>query len=237
MTVPYLFGEYHSHCHKFNTFANLKICFGNSFFIPEISVFDFGEGIDAKENRVINTSDNALMQQVRNGDHQAFAILVARHLNALHGFAQRMLGNSTEADDIVQETFLRVWHKASQWQPQAKVSTWLHSITHNLCIDAHRRNKGEMVDITEVELIDPQQPAHRQQQQDVTLQVQLAMQQLPESQRSAIILCYYQEMSNREAAEVLGITVSALESLMARGRRKLKTILQTQAADLLGELE
>jgi RNA polymerase sigma-70 factor (ECF subfamily) len=182
-------------------------------------------------------SDDTLMQQIQNGDHQAFATLVERYLKALYGFAQRMLGNSTEADDIVQETFLRVWHKASQWQPQAKVSTWLHHITHNLCIDAHRRKKGEVVDITQVELIDPQQPAHHQQQQDVALQVQSALQKLPESQRSAIILCYYQEMSNREAAQVLGMTVSALESLMARGRRKLKTILHAQAADLLGELE
>jgi len=176
------------------------------------------------------------MQQIQDGDHQAFAMLVDRHLVALHGFAQRMLSNHADADDIVQETFVRVWQKAHQWQPQAKVSTWLHSITHNLCMDFYRRIKGETVNITSVELIDPHQPATSRQQQDVALQVQIALQQLPETQRSAIILCYYQNLSNREAADVLSISISALESLMARGRRKLKKILQAQSADLLGDL-
>lgn len=182
------------------------------------------------------TSDDTLMLQIQQGDHQAFTILVDRHLGALHGFVQRMLGNPADAEDIVQETFVRVWQKASQWHPKAKVSTWLHSIAHNLCMDFYRRIKGETVDIMEVELIDPHQPATSRQQQDVALQVQIALQQLPDSQRSAIILCHYQEMSNREAADVLAISVSALESLMARGRRKLKKILQAQSADLLGEI-
>lgn len=185
---------------------------------------------------MINTSDDALMQKIRQGDHQAFAILVDRHLDALHGFAQRILGNSADADDIVQETFLRVWHKASQWQPkQAKFSTWLHSITHNLCIDFHRRDKIKTVDINDVELVSPHQPTDSRQQEDVAVQVAAALQQLPENQRSAIILCHYQYMSNREAAETLGISLSALESLMARGRRKLKKILQVQSDDLLGD--
>jgi RNA polymerase sigma-70 factor (ECF subfamily) len=186
---------------------------------------------------VKNTSDEMLMQQIRCGDHQAFALLVDRHLKSLHGFAQRMLGNPADADDIVQESFLRVWHKADKWQPkQAKVSTWLHSITHNLCIDFHRRNKVDTVDIADVELIDPHQPEDSRQQHDVAVQVEAALQQLPESQRSAIILCHYQGLSNREAAEALAMSVAALESLMARGRRKLKKILNAQSADLLGDL-
>jgi len=186
---------------------------------------------------VKNTSDETLMQQIQGGDHQAFARLIDRHLETLHGFAQRMLGNPTDADDIIQETFLRVWQKAEKWQPTtAKVSTWLHSITHNLCIDFYRRDKGEMVNITDVELIDPHQPDDSRQQEEVAREIKAALQQLPENQRSAIILCHYQDLSNREAAQVLGISVSALESLMARGRRKLRTILQAQSADLLGEL-
>lgn len=169
------------------------------------------------------------MQQIRCRNHQAFAQLVDRHLASLHGFAQRMLGNPADADDIVQETFLRVWNKADQWQPkQAKLSTWLHRITHNLCIDFYRRDKGEKVDLADVELIDPHQPDHTLQQEEITIQVEAALQQLPESQRSAIILCYYQGMKNRDAAEALEISVAALESLMARGRRKLKKILNTQ---------
>jgi RNA polymerase sigma-70 factor (ECF subfamily) len=191
----------------------------------------------AEERYVKNTSDETLMQQIQAGDHQAFARLIDRHMESLHGFAQRMLGNSADADDIIQETFLRVWHKAEKWQPTtAKVSTWLHSITHHLCIDFHRRDKAEMVDIADLELIDPHQPDDSRLQEEVAREVKAALQQLPENQRSAIILCHYHQMSNREAAQVLNISVSALESLMARGRRKLRKILQAQSADLLGEL-
>ncbi len=181
-------------------------------------------------------SDDLLMQQIQAGDHQAFVKLVDRHLTTLHKFAQHILGNPTDADDIVQETFVRVWQKAHQWQPKAKVSTWLHSITNNLCMDFYRRVKVKTVDITEVNLITSHQPATDKQQQDVKIQVQTALQQLPENQRCAIVLCYYQDMTNREAANVLNISISALESLMARGRRKLKKILQIQSDDLLGEI-
>jgi len=185
---------------------------------------------------VQDISDDLLMQQIQAGDHQAFVKLVDRHLTALHKFAQHMLGNPTDADDIVQETFARVWQKSHQWKSQAKVSTWLHSITNNLCIDFYRKIKVKTIDITDIELVTTHQPATDQQQQDVTVQIQVSLQQLPENQRSAIVLCYYQDMTNREAANVLNISVSALESLMARGRRKLKKILQTQSDDLLGEI-
>ena len=182
-------------------------------------------------------ADDELMRRVQQQDQQAFATLVDHYLGTLHGFAQRMLGNPTEADDIVQEAWLRVWQKSAQWHPQAaQLSTWLHQIVYNLCIDYYRSRKGEYVDIETLDLPDEHQPAEFRQQAEVEMQVKAALQQLPEAQRSAIILCHYQEMSNREAAAVLGTSVAALESLMARGRRTLRKVLQAQAGNLLGEL-
>ena len=181
--------------------------------------------------------DDELMRRVQQQDQQAFTKLVDHYLGTLHGFAQRMLGNPTEADDVVQEAWLRVWQKSAQWHPQAaQLSTWLHRIVYNLCIDYYRNRKGEYVDIETLDLPDEHQPAEFRQQADVEMQVKTALQQLPETQRSAIILCHYQEMSNHEAAAVLEISVAALESLLARGRRTLKKILQAQASNLLGEL-
>lgn len=181
--------------------------------------------------------DHELMRRVQQQDQQAFATLVDHYLGTLHGFAQRMLGNPTEADDIVQEAWLRVWQKSAQWHPQsAQLSTWLHRIVYNLCIDYYRGQKGEYVDIEALDLPDDHQPAEFRQQADVEVQVKAALQQLPPAQRSAIILCHYQEMNNREAAAVLGISVAALESLMARGRQTLRKILQAQVNNLLGEL-
>jgi RNA polymerase sigma-70 factor (ECF subfamily) len=185
----------------------------------------------------LTADDDELMRRIQQQDQQAFATLVEHYLGTLHGFAQRMLGNPTEADDIVQEAFLRVWQKSTQWHRQsAQLSTWLHRIIYNLCIDYYRCQKAEYVDIEALDLSDEHQPAEFRQQADVEVQVKTALQQLPPAQRSAIILCHYQEMSNREAAAILGISVAALESLMARGRRTLRKILQAQAGNLLGEL-
>lgn len=171
------------------------------------------------------TSDEALMLAIQQGDQEAFQQLVDRHMVALHKFSQRMLGNTNDADDVVQEAFLRVWQKSTTWQmDKAKVSTWLHRIAHNLCIDWQRKPKLTTVDLTEAEDIPAATPdiSHIEM---ITNQVEQALQQLPERQRSAIVLCYYQGMSNREAAQVLNVNLPALESLLARARKYLKKLL------------
>lgn len=174
-------------------------------------------------------SDDALMQRIQQQDEQAFTLLVDRYMTALHGFVWRMLGNSSDVEDVVQETFLRVWYRAEQWQEgRAKLSTWMHRIAHNLCIDLYRQNRGIKVDI---ELEEVQNVATATQPEDIWLQAEIsqqvehALQALPEKQRSAVILCHYQGMSNRQAAEVMDVSVAALESLLARGRRTLRVKL------------
>lgn len=177
-------------------------------------------------------TDEVLMSQIQQQDEHALAVLIDRHLTALHAFARRMLGNTADAEDIVQEAFLRVWFRAQTWQPgQAKLSTWLHRIVHNLCIDLQRRRKDERMNVeigtVQDELISPTQtPEEILLEAHTSQQVEIALQELPEKQRSAIILCHYQGMSNRQAAEVLEVSVTALESLMARGRRTLRQKLQ-----------
>lgn len=184
--------------------------------------------------------DVRLMQAIQKGDKKAFNQLMSRHLNRLHAFAQRLLGDAGEAEDVVQETFLRVWQKAGQWQPgAARVTTWLHSIAHNLCIDRLRRRKPSsgLEEAAELQSETHEQPAQQLQQHQVTQHLQMAMQKLPETQRSALLLCHYQGLSNKEAAELLSISLSALESLLARARRNLKQHLQEHVGHLLGDLE
>jgi len=177
-------------------------------------------------------TDDVLMSQIQQQDEHALTLLVDRHLTALHAFARRMLGNTADAEDIVQEAFLRVWYRAHTWQPgQAKLSTWLHRIVHNLCIDLQRHRKGEKMNINietiQDELAAPSNtPEENLLGEQTSQQVECALQELPEKQRSAIILCHYQGMSNRQAAEVLNVSVTALESLMARGRKTLRQRLQ-----------
>lgn len=169
------------------------------------------------------------MAQVMNGDRGAYATLVNRHLDAIHAFAYRLTLNAEDAADLAQETFLRVWHRASRWRPgRVKFTTWLHRIAHNLCIDAHRRRtaRGDAANV-DVETLPSHAaadsaPANSELHEALTR----ALSDLPERQRSALLLCHRQGMSNRDAAAVLEVSVHALESLLARGRRTLRAELQ-----------
>lgn len=200
------------------------------------------EALLAKQTDVSNAAelqaDEMLMQRVQQGDSAAFQQLVRQHVRALHGFARRLLGNSAEAEDIVQETFIRVWHRAAQWQiGRARLSTWLHSIAYHLCIDMGRRNHIQTVSMSIDEVMDDAEVAgiseslEHVQREEMIQEVEAALQQLPERQRSAIVLCYYQNLSNSEAAEVLAVSIPALESLLARGRRTLREKLQAHLMD------
>lgn len=162
------------------------------------------------------------LKQVAQGDGAAARRLVNAHLSSITRFAFRMLGSASEAEDVAQEAFLRLWKQAPSWEPRAKVSTWLHRVAHNLCIDrlrARRQVGGD--DLAEREDPRPSIPSQLE-----TLQaahaVNEALQVLPERQRAAISLVYYQGLDNKEAAEVMGVHIDALESLLSRARRSLR---------------
>jgi len=171
--------------------------------------------------------DELLMALTAAGDHAAYRALVDRHLNRMLAVAQRMLGNRADAEDVAQEAFLRIWIHAKRWQPNhAKFTTWSYRILMNLCIDQRRRPVMNSLDGIE-EKADPSpdvsEALHRQQ---LARHVAEAVANLPETQRAVIALCYYEEVSNIEAAEVLSTTVGAVESLLVRARRRLREILQ-----------
>lgn len=168
--------------------------------------------------------DVVLMERIAGGDPGAYRELVQRHLRGVHVFVYRMLGNRAEAEEVCQESFLRLWKQASTYVPRAKPSTWLYRIAHNLAIDQLRRRRrdvGEGVD----ELPASGRPSLHLHDKQVAEAVQRALEALPERQRAAISLVHYQGMSNAEAAEVLGVKLRALESLLARGRRLLRELL------------
>ncbi len=182
-------------------------------------------------------SEHTLMTQVAAGDQAACRIFVDRYLGQIVAYGTRLLGDRETAQDVAQETFTRLWTHAARWEPRGvKVGAWLHRIAHNLCIDSLRKRREVLMDELP-ERADPACSAEDElHHQDVSVVVAAAMARLPERQRAAITLCYHQELGNIEAAEVLEITVEALESLLTRGRRKLREILQDSLPDLLGEV-
>lgn len=182
--------------------------------------------MESKEGVVTDVSDETLMILVSGGDHAAYGVLVDRHADRMIRMAQRTVGSRQAAEDIVQDAFIRIWTNACQWQAgRAKFTTWTYRILMNLCIDHHRRPRSESLDTIE----DPMDPApdaidslYRTQ---VAQHVAVAIANLPVNQRAAIALCYYEGLSNIEAAEILSVTISAVESLLVRGRRRLRDLL------------
>ena len=176
------------------------------------------------------STDEQLMAAVCKGDQPAFNRLLDRHLDAVNGFLLRMTtGNRPLADDLSQETFLRVWQKAASYRPgRVKVSTWIHTIAHNLAVDHFRRRSEAAIDDA-TEPADPRGgPDDSLARQQSATVVHDMLDQLPLNQRNAVVLCHLRGFSNEDAAHVLGVGVRALESLLARGRRRLKQLMQVQ---------
>ena len=178
--------------------------------------------------------DAELLPRIARGDQSAIREMVAKKLSRLLALGMRMLNDRAEAEDVAQETFLRVWKQAEHWQSGgAKFDTWLHKVALNLCYDRLRSRKDytdkDYSDENVPELIDPalipEQRLDKSQQGDV---ISAALAILPNRQREALVLQYYQELSNIEAADLMGVSVDALESLLSRARRNMRTFLAEQ---------
>jgi RNA polymerase sigma factor (sigma-70 family) len=184
----------------------------------------------------VDDSDEALMRRAGTGDRAACQLLVERHLGRIVTFAQRTLGNRSDAEDAAQDVFLRVWSAAPRWKMgAARFRTWLYRVAMNVCLDRIAKRRETTADDLP-ELADPRpEPSVALHASDVASHVSAALAALPETQRVALTLCHYQGLRNSEAAEVLSVSVEALESLLARGRRAMRAHLRPIAPALLRE--
>jgi RNA polymerase sigma-70 factor (ECF subfamily) len=175
-------------------------------------------------------TDEMLMASIAAGDQLAFARLVERHLARTVGLATRIMNSRVDGEDIAQEAFSRVWSHAGRWRPiggggNAKFTTWLYRIVVNLAIDRKRRPTAVAIDDVE-DPVDEADDAFTQiHQQQVSQAVAHAIAQLPERQRIALTLCFFEGMSNIDAGRIMGLSVGAVESLLVRARRALRVEL------------
>jgi RNA polymerase sigma-70 factor (ECF subfamily) len=176
-------------------------------------------------------SDEALMQAVTGGDVGAYRELVTRHVRGIHAFVFRMLGSRAEAEEVCQESFLRLWTSGKTYGARAKPSTWLYRVAHNLAVDRLRRRREASASDQIDELPSSGRPSLHLYEKRLAEAVERALGELPERQRAAISLVHYQGLSSAEAAEVLGVGLRALESLLARGRRQLRELLEPFAKE------
>lgn len=177
--------------------------------------------------------DSELLDRLAGGDAVAFRMLVARHIDRAYAIALRIVGNAADAEDVVQDTMLKVWSYRGRWQHgRAKFSTWLYRVISNRCIDLRRKPRTENVDMV-LEVADGRPDAASViERTELTDLLELAMQRLPEQQRLAVILSYHENMSNSEIAQVMDTTVAAVESLLKRGRLQLRQLLRKHECDI-----
>lgn len=173
--------------------------------------------------------DNSLMEAVGRGGVDAFATIVDRHSSTLYRVARRMLTDTHEAEDVVQECFARLWQNAPRWKPSgAGLIGWLHRVTMNLCFDRKRRVQV-LVTPSVPDRADQTPLADHQLQMDETQRaIAGALSDLPERYRAALVLCYYEGFTNALAAEILDLNIKAMESLLFRARRQLRDMLQAR---------
>ena len=179
--------------------------------------------------------DVALMGRAATGDHQAFEELVQRHQHAVVGTVAKMLGNPSEAEDIAQQVFVRLWKSAPRYKPSAKFTTFLFTITRNLVFNETRRKQrrkehslDEQEDDWHQQLAEEKtdQPDAQLLQSELRSAVDRAIARLPEKQRLAVVLRRYEQMPYEEIADVLDLSVSAVKSQLFRARAALRDSLQ-----------
>lgn len=181
-------------------------------------------------------SDETLLVLYANGDPEASRLLTLRLAPRVLGYAMRLLADRAEAEDVTQETMLRLWRVAPEWRTgEARVSTWAYRVVTNLCSD-HRRARQRR---PAVALEDAPEVADGARgvvagliEADRMAALQAALDLLPKRQRQAVVLRHIEGMANPEIAEILGVGVEAVESLTARGKRALAAILAGRRYEL-----
>ena len=182
-----------------------------------------------------DAEDVRLMELVSAGDSGAFEQLVERHQRLVIGTVGRMLGNTSDAEDIAQQVFVRVWKSAKRYVPRAKFTTWLLKITRNLVFNELRRRSRHPQVPLQAESEEEERPIRDENaiapdasmlEQELQKAIDAAIANLPETQRLAVILRRYEELSYEEIAETLDQSVSAVKSLLFRARTELRTSLQ-----------
>lgn len=182
--------------------------------------------------------DTALLDRVASGDEQAFRGLVDRHLPTVLAIARRMLRDDAEAEDVAQETLLRLWRNAAGLElgPNG-VRPWLRRVASNLCIDRVRARRNTTLVDSVPEQSEPAGQFRQMAERELGARVDAALKALPERQRLALTLFHYEGMSQIEVGEVMGISDEAVESLLARARRALKASLKDEWRGLMPERE
>jgi RNA polymerase sigma-70 factor (ECF subfamily) len=195
---------------------------------------------DGPAAKTAGATDEALMEQLSNGSHVAFEELVSRYESQVLTFCYAFMRNREAAEDIAQETFLRVFRNSKRYQPVAKFTTWLYKIAANLCINELKKGKlRQSLSLDEPAGEDPEgtkiiervaagnsSPLTDAERHEAQHLIGKAIDHLPDDQRTTLIMVEYHHMQYQDIAEILGVTVSAIKMRVKRGRETLRETLK-----------
>ncbi len=204
----------------------------------------FGHQQDSsKANPYLSDPDVRLMLEFKDGNKASFEALMRTYFPRLLNFIYRFVGNRELAEDLTQEVFIKVYHNASGYKPQAKFQTWIYTIAKNICLNELRKHKNQTVSMDET--FETQDDTLKRQFEDTKTPnvaqemvakekievIKKAIESLPESQRMAVILRRYDNFSYEEIAKAMNTSVKAVKSLLSRSKENLKERLQNIIED------
>ncbi len=182
----------------------------------------------------VGSEDAALLEKAAAGDMSSFSALVDKHLPAMLAVARRMLRDDAEAEDVAQEAMLRLWRSSGRLEVGAYgARPWLRRVVSNLCIDRVRAGRNTTVTDDVPEQARPAQQELTIERNEAATRVDAALKELPERQRLALVLFHYEGLSQIEIGKTMGISDEAVESLLSRARRALKSALASEWQELL----
>lgn len=182
------------------------------------------EALNLIKDKEADVDDAQLLARIKKGEHEAFAILVRRHSLRFYRIAYRFTAERGEAEDIVQDAFLKLWENPESWNPykNSAFTTWFYRVVVNLCLD-RKKKKRPLQMIDEVLIADEnitQEERMIERENEILIENHIAA--LPERQRVALNLCFYEGLSNQEAAQIMGVHLKALQSLIMRAKLTLR---------------
>ena len=178
-------------------------------------------------------SNHALLVSFAQGDQAAARHLTDRFMPKIYAHAYHRLQNVADAEDVAQEAFFRLWKMAPNWrQEKAQISTWLYRVVMNLTYDKLRLKSAEHLDTDTEPMDNALSVGEHLDEQYRTKALYAAMSELPDRQRLALQLRHLDDLSNPEIAEIMELSIEAVESLIARGKRKLTDVLRDQKSEL-----
>lgn len=182
----------------------------------------------------MNDQEQGWIDRARRGDKLAFSQLVQAYQRPVYNLTYRMLGDSEEAEDAAQETFLRAYASLKQYNPEHKFSTWLFSIANHHCIDRLRKRRGNSVSIDDNSVLenltgDAPQPEHAAVANERRVEVQHLLGRLEPEYRTPLILRYWEDYSYEEIAEVMQLSIPAVKSRLFRARQQMAELYQGRA--------